>query len=247
MNVIITMAGEGSRFKKMGINKPKHEIIAKNKSLFTWSMLSLEDFFSNEFIFIVRKGFYSKSFIEKESTQIGIRNYKIVEIEYLTDGQATTAFCADSYIDGNDSCIIYNIDTYVEPKVIKKSDISITVDGFIPVIQAKGNRWSFVRVDENGRVVEVAEKVPISDLATIGLYYFKSWNLYKSLYNNLYIKNISDKIYKEKYIAPLYQELIYKKGIIEIKILDNSQVSILGTPEEIVEFDNYYLINNAQL
>ena len=55
MKIIITMAGEGSRFKKIGIKKSKYEIVARDKTLFEWSMLSLSDFFSEEFIFIVKK------------------------------------------------------------------------------------------------------------------------------------------------------------------------------------------------
>ena len=68
MKIIITMAGEGSRFKKIGIKKSKYEIVARDKTLFEWSMLSLSDFFSEEFIFIVKKSDNSEEFIKEKCT-----------------------------------------------------------------------------------------------------------------------------------------------------------------------------------
>lgn len=106
MKVIITMAGEGSRFKKVGYKIPKHEIEVKGKSLFEWSMLSLQNFFNEEFIFIVRKNNYNKEVIEKLCEKLGIEKFKFKEIEILTDGQATTAFLCDFLIDNEEDILI---------------------------------------------------------------------------------------------------------------------------------------------
>lgn len=242
MKIIITMAGLGSRFSKIGINKPKYKIIAKDKSLFEWSMLSLKDFFDNEFIFITRKEVLDEEYIHSICNKLGIKDTKIISIDYNTDGQATTAYLANEYIDLNESCIIYNIDTYVKPFSIKKYDIKNNYDGFIPVITAEGDRWSFVKVNEFNIVTEVAEKKPISNLATIGFYYFKKWYVYKEIYEEN--KDIIKQNNKEVYVAPMYQNIIDSNGIIGIKVLNNKDVNILGTPEEIHEFDQDYLKNN---
>lgn len=236
MKIIITMAGEGSRFKEVGYNKPKHEIQVKGKTLFEWSMLSLKDFFDYEFIFISRDKILDRNFLENMCLKIGINNYSIVLLEQKTDGQATTAYKAKDYINDNDSVIIYNIDTYVREYKINRDQIKDNYDGFIPVVKVKGDKWSFVKVNENGDVIEVAEKEPISDLATVGFYYFNSWKDYV----DIYINN-SEKIKKEnkeKYIAPMYQEMITDGKNISINILENEDVHILGTPEELKEFNS---------
>ena len=97
MKIIITMAGEGSRFKKIGIKKSKYEIVARDKTLFEWSMLSLSDFFSEEFIFIVKKSDNSEEFIKEKCTSLGIEKYEVIGIDKLTEGQASTVIEAKKY------------------------------------------------------------------------------------------------------------------------------------------------------
>lgn len=236
------MAGLGRRFKDTGIDIPKYKIIANKKTLFEWSMLSLSDFFKEEFIFIIRKEIADIEFLNVVCKKLGILNFKIKVIEEITDGQATTAYLADEFISEEEECIIYNIDTYVKPNEILRSQISEEFDGFIPVIEAEGERWSFVKVDEDGKVIDVAEKVPISNLATIGLYYFKSWKVYKQIYNKN--KQSILKKSKEVYIAPMYKQMINNNMNIGIVKLDEDFVKILGTPEEIELFDSEYYKNN---
>jgi dTDP-glucose pyrophosphorylase len=242
MKVLITMAGLGSRFNKIGIKYPKYKIIANGKSLFEWSMISLKDFFNYEFIFITRDEVLDENFIISKCEELGINDLKVVSLNEITDGQATTAIYADEYVSDSEACIIYNIDTYVKPNAICRNDINDELHGFIPVIRAEGDRWSFVKLNKDGLVEEVAEKKPISNLATIGLYYFKSWAKYKEIYYKMReeIKINS----QECYIAPMYNYLLKENVKVGIKILDNDEVSILGTPEEIEEFDKEYLANN---
>lgn len=244
MKIIITMAGEGSRFKNIGFKIPKHEIIAREKSLFEWSMLSLKDFFEEEFIFIVRKNFYTKEFIIKKCQSLGINNIKIKEIDSLTDGQATTALYADEFITLGDMVAIYNIDTYCEPYQIKKEDIRKEYEGLIPVFEASGDKWSFVKLDENNEAIEVSEKIRISKWGTVGFYQFKSWFLYKEIYNKH--KEEIKKQYKEIYIAPMYKYILEKNKKVNVSFIEKDKLHILGTPEDILNFDKEYLVKNIK-
>lgn len=239
------MAGKGNRFKNIGIDIPKYKITANNKTLFEWSMLSLSDFFEEEFIFIIRKEIADVDFLNNICSKLGIINFKIKVLKEITDGQATTAYLADEFIEQDDSVIVYNIDTYVEPNRILKAHISNMVDGFIPVIKAEGDRWSFVKVDENEKVIDVAEKIPISNLATIGFYYFKKWRIYKEIYNQNRRAILKES--NEVYIAPMYKQMISRNMNIGIKVLDSNFVNILGTPEEIESFDSEYYKNNLNI
>lgn len=235
MTVIITMAGLGSRFRKAGYNCPKYMIEAKGKTLFEWSMSSLVGYNDHvdKYIFVVRKEDNSEDFIREECKKFGISDVEVIGIDYLTDGQATTCMLAIPHCNPDSEIMVYNIDTYVEPYEMKYEDIS--GDGHIPCFHAPGDHWSFVKLDENGRAVEVREKVRISDNCTLGAYYFSSAKLYKDLYEEYYSDN-SHLEKNEKYIAPLYNFMIEKGMKVTISIVDAKKVHVLGTPEELNEF-----------
>ncbi len=239
MQIVITMAGLGSRFKKAGYTVPKYMIPAFDKTLFEWSMESLKgyDMPGNTCIFIVRKEDDASSFIKEKCASIGVNDVHVIEIDYLTDGQATTAMLAKDIWDKNDSLMIYNIDTYVEANELKSEDIE--GEGYIPCFHADGDHWSFCKLDETGKVTEVREKVRISDNCTLGAYYFKTCALYEKLYNEYYSSD--EKLEKgEKYVAPLYNYMIEKGGDVRISIVDYDKVHVLGTPEELNAFLEEY-------
>ncbi|HAQ7384494.1 TPA: hypothetical protein J0W29_000888 [Enterococcus faecium] len=237
MTVIITMAGLGSRFRKVGYTVPKYMIEAKGKTLFEWSMGSLVDYNSNveKYVFVVRKEDDAAEFIKEHCAPYGISNVDVVEIDYMTDGQATTCMLAIPYCNKESSIMVYNIDTYVEPREMKLADIC--GDGHIPCFHAEGDHWSFAKLDEFGNVVEVREKVRISNNCTLGAYYFSSAKLYEDLYREYY-KDDSKMEKNEKYIAPLYNYMIEKGYNVTISIVSADKVHVLGTPEELNIFLN---------
>ncbi|MCD4801331.1 MAG: hypothetical protein K8R16_00165 [Anaerolineales bacterium] len=233
MKLVITMAGEGKRFREVGFEEPKHMIKVNNTTLFHFAISSLNDFFDETFIFITQKKHQSEKFIQEECHDLGISNFEILQISEITDGQATTAYLADSLIKDSEPVVIYNIDTYVEKgELLKKY---IVGDGFIPIFAAEGDQWSFVKLDDNDFVTAVAEKEKISDLATIGFYYFGKWEYFKEAYTEQ--PKLMKNKYKEKYVAPLYQWMIKKNMKIQIKQIDEKKVHVLGTPEDVVKFN----------
>lgn len=237
MTVIITMAGLGSRFRKAGYTCPKYMIKAKEKTLFEWSMDSLVGYNKHisKYIFVVRKEDDTENFIKEKMLKYGIENVEVIGIDYLTDGQATTCMLAIPHCDEDKAIMVYNIDTYVEPNEMKYEDIR--GDGHIPCFHANGDHWSFVKLDIVGRVTEVREKVRISDICTLGAYYFSSARLYKNLYEEYY-KNNGRMEKSEKYIAPLYNFMIDKGMDVTISIVNEKKVHVLGTPEELEAFLN---------
>ncbi len=235
MQMIITMAGLGTRFRKAGYDCPKYMIEARGKTLFEWSMDSLLDFngYISKYVFVVRAEDRAGNFIRRQCEKYEIRNVELVELDHMTDGQATTCMRAISCCNPDESVMVYNIDTYVEPYEMKYADIS--GDGYIPCFQAEGTHFSFARLDENGKVAEVREKVRISDNCTLGAYYFSSARLYKQIYEEYYTGDRKmDR--SEKYIAPLYNFMIQKGLSVTISIVESNKVHVLGTPEELKEF-----------
>jgi choline kinase len=225
------MAGDGRRFRNVGIDTAKHMIAVKDKTLFEWALSSLMNFYDNKFIFVVRKSHNSTDFINEKCQLLGIKDFEIETIDYLTKGQASTALEAEGKIqDSSDSIMIYNIDTYVEPDQLEPG--LIKGDGWIPAFRAEGDKWSFVKFGDDLEVTEVTEKERISEFGTIGLYYFKSFNLFKKCYSKYKFES-----YREEYIAPLYNFLIKDPFFnLYTHIIDKNAVHVLGTPEDVIKF-----------
>ena len=237
IDIVITMGGLGSRFRKMGYNVPKYMIEAKGKSLFEWSMISLGGYKKDvaQYVFIAMEDASCdvEAFISEKCQKLGITDYHVILLNYLTDGQATTAMKAEQYWNPDHALLIYNIDTYVEAGEMNSEELH--GDGFIPCFQADGDHWSFVRLDEAGKVVEIKEKQRISNYCTLGAYYFKTCSLYKQLYDEYYSKT-RELVNGEKYVAPLYDYLLSKGGEIYISDIAPERVHVLGTPEELQAF-----------
>jgi hypothetical protein len=198
------------------------------------SLIGYNDHVS-KYVFVVREEDKTADFIKTQCAKYGINDVDIVELDHMTDGQATTCMLAIPYCNLDDAIMVYNIDTYVEPYAMKYEDIS--GDGHIPCFHAEGDHWSFAKLDGNGNVVEVREKVRISDNCTLGAYYFSSAKLYENLYNEYYADN--NHVEKnEKYIAPLYNFMIEKGMPVTISNIDADKVHVLGTPEELQCFLN---------
>ncbi|WP_412032684.1 sugar phosphate nucleotidyltransferase [Malacoplasma muris] len=253
MKIIITAAGQGKRFVKEGIKIPKYLINVNGKTLLEHSLLTLTNFYNNEFIFIFRNLKNEKEIEKiiqncKNNKNEKINNYKIINIENITRGQAETVLCAKSFLNDNDSILIFNIDTCIldASKLIKEEDINQFVDGIIYTTKAEGDHWSFAKTLPNSNVViEVSEKIRISNHASIGLYYFKKFKDFFSVlkkYNNEIIKK-----YKELYIMPIYQYLINDKQNIIIKDIPLCNFIPLGTPDEIINIDQNFIMENKNV
>lgn len=232
MNVIITMAGMSKRFSDKGFKDPKFKIITRNKSLFEWSMLSLIEFFSFKFFFIAQKEHECREFITEKCSLLGIKNFYLIEIDYVTNGQAETVTLARDYINQSQPLLIYNIDTHIKPGIIHPNDF-VNKDGLVYTVIAEGNHWSFFKVNEHNKILEAAEKVRISNNASIGLYYFKNW----LIYNEAYMKSLAIEA-KEMYISNLYNYL--SQYNIFIKNLPTCSFHPIGTPEELTTFTEDY-------
>ena len=140
---------------------------------------------------------------------------------------------SEKYWNIDEGLFIYNIDTYVEPG--KMTPELITGDGFIPCFHANGEHWIFVKLDDNGNVVEVREKKRISDNCTIGAYFFKNCFLYKQIYSELYLED--DYLENnEQYIAPMYNKMVEHNMKVTIQNIESSFVHVLGTPQEVENF-----------
>lgn len=237
IDIVVTMAGAGMRFRQAGYNVPKYMIKAKGRTLFEWSLSSLESFagIAGQYIFVAREDEKEdvQQFIEEKCEKLGIQKYQILVIGYLTEGQAATAMLASRYWNKDHGLLIYNIDTYVEEGGMSSGELR--GDGFIPCFEAEGSHWSFVRTNEVGKAVEIEEKQRISGHCSVGAYYFRTCDLYEKLYRQYY-GQVGSLQCGEKYIAPLYNQLLKEGGEVYISEIMPEKVHVLGTPEELDSF-----------
>lgn len=236
MNVVITMAGLGKRFRDAGYDCPKYRINAHGRTLFAWSMLSLRSFIKAgaRFTFVVRREDKATDFIQKECAAVSIVSVQIVEIDALTDGQATSAILGGEMLDNPAApFLVYNIDTFVHPDALPAE--TVCGDGWVPCFPGKGDGWSFAAAGPDHRITDLREKVRISPHATIGLYWFSSYDLYRKTYHDYY-RDATRMEKGEKYIGPMYRHMVQAGQEVFLHEVDFDAVIPLGTPAEVEAF-----------
>ncbi|PUE10581.1 glycosyltransferase family 2 protein [Limnohabitans sp. T6-20] len=236
-NVVITMAGRGSRFYEAGYTVPKYEIMAHGHNLFYWSLLSLKNFLSHEshLIFVCLEENHSADFVREHCKKMGLQNVHIVELAEISDGQATSAYVSRELWLSDAPLLIYNIDTYVNPLVLHPAHIHPDSDGWVPCFRASGDHWSFVSLGADGWATDITEKKRISDYASIGLYWFAHASDFVEAYEEFF-SNPANLVKGERYVAPLYKHLLGNGKNISIADFHVQDVHVLGTPAELNEF-----------
>ncbi len=234
MNVLIPMAGAGSRFQQAGYTFPKPLIDVEGKPMIQVVVDNLN--IDATFIYVVQKEHREKYNLDTLLNLI-TPNCKIVEVDGLTEGAACTTLLAKEYINNDDPLLMANSDQFVEwdSNEFMYKMIEQKVDGGIVTFKATHPKWSFAKVDEYGYVIEVAEKNPISDIATVGVYYWAKGSDYVKYAEQMISKNIRTN--NEFYTCPTFNEAIGDGK--KIKTFNIDKMWGLGTPEDL----KYYLEN----
>ena len=233
LNIIIPMAGAGSRFKEAGYIFPKPLIEIDNKPMIQWVIESLK--LDGNFIFIVQKEHQEKYNINSV-LKILKPNCQIIELDHITEGAACTTLLAKKFINSNNPLIIANSDQYISWDSIKSmyNFNSKKVDGSILTFEAIHPKWSYAKVDKNNLVTEVAEKKVISKNATVGVYFWKRGGDYVKYAEQMIKKNI--RVNNEFYVCPVFNEAILDKKKIIIDPVE--EMHGLGTPDDLNNFLN---------
>lgn len=234
MKILIPMAGEGSRFAKEGYQFPKPLIDVDGKPMIQRVVENLD--FDAEYIFLVRKEHLEKySGLENTLKQITNEKTNIVIVDKLTEGAACTALLAKELINNSDDLLIANSDQIIEYESQNFNYLKnlTNVDAIVFTFNAVHPKWSFVKTNSRGIVTEVAEKNPISNIATCGIYWYRRGSDYVNCAEQMIKKDI--RVNKEFYIAPVYNELIGQgKSLIPFYV---HKMWGVGTPEDL----NLYL------
>ena len=231
MNVLIPMAGAGSRFEQAGYTFPKPLIDVNGKPMIQRVVENLN--IDAQHIFIVQKEHYEKYSL-KHTLNLIAPNCKIVQVEGITEGAACTTLLAKELINNNEPLVLANSDQYVEwdSNQYMYASSADDIDASILTFNSTHPKWSYAKLNEEGFVVEVAEKKPISNHATVGIYFWKKGEDYVRYAERMINKNI--RVNNEFYVCPVYNEALLDGA--RVKTFHIEKMWGIGTPEDLDTF-----------
>ena len=237
LNIVIPMAGHGSRFRDAGYDRPKPMIEVHGVPMIEVVVKNIKPVRAHRFIFLC---------LEAHLKQFGLDEYlrkiapgcAIVPVRGVTEGAACTVLLAQEFFNTSEPLMIANSDQFVEVDInayLNAADIA-EADGLIMTMKANDAKWSFVGFDPQGRIDRVVEKEVISDEATVGIYNYAHGSDFVDGANAMIGKNI--RVNNEFYVAPVYNELIAAgKKIIHFNIGEVGRgMHGLGTPADLDNF-----------
>jgi 3,4-dihydroxy-2-butanone 4-phosphate synthase len=230
MNILIPMAGAGTRFKEVGYRLPKPLIDVSGKPMVQRVIENLN--IDGKYIFVVRQEHCDKYSINTLLKKL-VPNCEIVVTNSLTEGQACSALLASKYIDDSEPLLIVNVDNY----------FVWDTENFLHVVQNPGIKgaiftfkdssgnanWSYARVDKDENVLEIAEKRVISDNALAGAFYWRRGSDFVEYTNQMINEN--KRVNNEFYIAPVFNEIIKDGKTIKNYTIDD--MKSMGSPLEL--------------
>lgn len=236
INIVIPMAGQGSRFAKAGYENPKPFIDVNGKPMIVRVLENLA-YPDARYILIARKEHMDKekelvAEIEKEFNAI------FIPIDKLTEGTACTVLYARKYINNNEPLLIANSDQIVDMDIADFINDCSTrkLDGSILTFVDKYSdpKWSFAKLDADNLVTEVKEKVVISEYATVGIYFYTKGKDFVDASIDMIIEN--DRVNNEFYTCPTYNYAIKHGSKIGIYNIEFEQMHGIGTPEDLKKY-----------
>jgi len=231
LNIVIPMAGAGSRFEQAGYTFPKPLIDVNGEPMIKVVVDNLN--IDATYTFIVQKSHYEKYNLYHMLNLITPK-CNIIPIDGITEGAACTVLLAKKFIDNDNPLLLANSDQFIE---WNSHDFMYTVensttDGTILTFKSTHPKWSFAKLDSNGFVAEVAEKKPISDIATVGIYYWTKGSDFVKYAEQMIQNNI--RVNNEFYVCPVYNEAIADGK--KIRTYNINNMYGLGTPEDLSIF-----------
>lgn len=235
MNILIPMAGAGSRFQKAGYTFPKPLIEVNGKPMIQLVVENLN--IDARHIFVVQKEHYDKYNL-KHLLGLISPGCKIVQVDGMTEGAACTTLLAKEFIDNDEPLVFANSDQFLDwdSNEFMYSMEADEVDGGMLTFTATHPKWSFAKLDEEGFVSEVAEKKPISDVATAGIYYWKHGSDYVKYAEQMIENDV--RFNNEFYVCPVFNEALQDGK--KIKTFHFDGMWGIGTPEDLDYFNKFH-------
>ena len=234
LNIIMPIAGRGSRFLQAGYSMPKPLVPVHQVPMIEVVVNNLKPTTPHRFCFLVLQEHLEKTNIHQVLMHCA-PNATIIPVSQVTEGAACTVLLARDVFDNSDPMMIANGDQFVS---IDMDDYLATqeeqgADGLIMTFWSDHPKWSYVRFDDQGKVAEVVEKKVVSNEATVGIYNFRRGSDFVRAAEQMIAKNL--RVNNEFYVAPTYNQMIQEGAKIAIYNLEKRGGAMygLGTPEDL--------------
>jgi dTDP-glucose pyrophosphorylase len=245
LNIVIPMAGAGSRFVKEGYTAPKPLIEIDGTPMIKLVISNLRPKREHRFIFICQKEHLQKYDLKKKLSDWS-PGCLVISVDGLTQGAACTVLLAEKHINNADPLMIANSDQYIDCNIdhylskIEQSDL----DALIMTMTANDPKWSFVEM-KGENVINVVEKEVVSNEATVGVYNYRRGRDFVEAAKEMIAKEM--KVNNEYYVAPAYNMMIEKGAKIGIFNIGSEFAGMygLGIPSDLNKFLNNQIKNKA--
>lgn len=235
LNIVVPMAGRGSRFAVAGYIDPKPLIKVCGKEMIRLVIGNIRPECEHRFIFMCLQEHIDKYAVDKKLAA-WCPGCIIIPVKAVTEGAACTVLLAERYINSNEPLMIANSDQWVDIDINRYLAAGKNADGLIMTMKSQNQKWSFVRFDDIGQVCEVVEKQVVSDEATVGIY-----NFVRGADFVIYAHRMIDaglRVNGEFYVAPVYNQMVKDGGVIKTYNIgtDVNGMYGLGTPDDLNSF-----------
>ncbi|MHA6679789.1 glycosyltransferase family 2 protein [Enterobacter cloacae] len=247
LNIVIPMAGHGSRFSQEGFSDPKPFIPVAGVPMIELVINNLRPSQPHRFIFVCLQEHLAR-YQFRQRLETLAPECTIISLPGVTEGAACTVLEAAPFIDNDDPLMIANSDQWVDVDIddyLSCMD-NLNLDGLIMTMAAHDPKWSYVLLDNNKKVCQVVEKEVVSDEATVGIYNFRRGQDFCRLARGMIAGNLRSQ--GEFYVAPVYSGL-YREGKTDIGTYSIGEVGAgmygLGTPEDLAVFLKHPALSRA--
>jgi dTDP-glucose pyrophosphorylase len=234
LTLVVPAAGDGKRFAEVGYVYPKPLIDVEGRPMLCHAV---DDFMSlDPRIVTIMQRDHVREFAAREVLDQHYPGIEVVEVERKTEGAACTVLLAEPYLNWDAELVLANSDQTVDVDLAEFIDAmrSRRADAGILTFRDTNPKWSFARTDATGRVLEVAEKRPISDQATVGIYYFRRAGDFIRGARQMIAKDV--RVNGEFYVCPVFNELISAGLSVFVHQIERSAMNGLGTPEDLLAY-----------
>lgn len=241
LNIVIPMAGRGSRFADAGFVDPKPLIPLGGRPMIQWVIDNIRPARPHRFIFICLEAHLQRYPAVPATLRRLCPGCEIVTVREVTQGAACTVLLARDLIAADDPLMIANSDQFVDVDIEAYLAAGDTpgVDGHIMTFWSDHPKWSYCRLADDGRVTAVVEKKVISNEATVGIYNFRRGVDFVRAADRMIA--LDQRVNGEFYVAPAYEQLIAEgRRIIPYNLGNDPTRGMhgLGTPDDYHAFQH---------
>ena len=240
LNIVVPMAGRGSRFATAGFDLPKPLIaVHETVPMIRLVIENLRPSVAHRFIFLCLQEHLDTYNVGAKLAGWAGEDTVIVPVNAVTEGAACTVLLAKSYINNDEPMMIANSDQWVDIEIndyLAAMDTQ-NADGLIMTMTADHPKWSYVRLDAGNNITEVVEKQVVSSEATVGIYNYRHGSDFVKAAESMIAQNLRTN--NEFYVAPAYNEMIAAgQKIVYFNVgAEYDGMYGMGIPEDLAKFE----------